>query len=387
MKNWIEIGKEVMMPTYAPAPIVIDQAKGCTVTDIEGKEYLDFVAGIAVNSLGGGHPKLVAALQDQVSKLLHVSNLYWTAPSVEAAQLLAKASGMDQVFFCNSGAEAVEGAIKLARKSGGDDKYEIIAMNQSFHGRTFGAMSATGQLKYQKGYAPLVPGIIHVPFMDLEAVKAATTDKTVAVLFEVIQGEGGIHPVTSDYYQAVQAWCKTKGLLMIIDEVQTGNGRTGSYFAYQQFGERPDIVATAKGLGGGLPIGAVMATKEAAANFKPGDHATTFGGNPMVTRAAATVLTVMEEENILENVQKMGAYLKEQLLNLKTDHLLEVRGMGLMLGAEFDIPAGPICKACAEKGLLLVGAGANVIRFVPPLVVTKGDIDRMIAILQEVMDA
>ena len=387
MKNWIEIGKEVMMPTYAPAPIVIEQAKGCRVTDIEGKEYLDFVAGIAVNSLGGAHPKLVAALQDQVSKLLHVSNLYWTAPSVKAAELLAKASGMDQVFFCNSGAEAVEGAIKLARKIGGDEKYEIIAMNQSFHGRTFGAMSATGQPKYQKGYAPLLPGIVHVPFMDVEAVKAATNEKTIAVLFEVIQGEGGIYPVTPEYYQAIQSWCKAKGILMIIDEVQTGNGRTGSYFAYQQFGGRPDLVATAKGLGGGLPIGAVMATKEAASHFKPGDHATTFGGNPMVTRAAATVLTVIEEENILENVQKMGAYLKEQLLNLKTDHLLEVRGMGLMLGAELDIPAGPICKACADKGLLLVGAGANVIRFVPPLVVTKADIDLMIAILQEVMDA
>lgn len=387
MKNWIEVGNEVMMPTYAPAPIVIDQANGCMVTDTEGNEYLDFVAGIAVNSLGGSHPKLVAALQDQVAKLLHVSNLYWTAPAVEAAELLAKASGMDQVFFCNSGAEAVEGAIKLARKSGGEDRYEIIAMNQSFHGRTFGAMSATGQPKYQKGFSPLVPGIVHVPFMDVEAVKAATNDKTVAVLFEVIQGEGGIHPVTKEYYQAIQDWCKAKGLLMIIDEVQTGNGRSGSYFAYQQFGERPDIVATAKGLGGGLPIGAVLATKEAAANFKPGDHATTFGGNPLVTRAAATVLNVMEEENILENVQVMGQYLKDQLLNLKTDHLLEVRGMGLMLGAELDIPVAPICKACAEKGLLLVGAGANVIRFVPPLVVTKQDIDAMIAILQEVMDA
>ncbi len=387
MNAWIEKGKEVMMPTYAPAPIVIDQASGCMVTDVEGNEYLDFVAGIAVNSLGGSHPKLVEALQDQVAKCLHVSNLYWTAPSIEAAEKLVKASGLDQAFFCNSGAEAVEGAIKLARKIGSDDRYEIIAMKQSFHGRTFAAMSATGQFKYQKGFAPMVPGIVHVPFMDVDAVKEATNEKTVAVLFEVIQGEGGIHPVTKEYYQAIRDWCKAKGLMMIIDEVQTGNGRTGSYFAYQQFGERPDILATAKGLGGGVPIGAVLATKEAASHFKPGDHATTFGGNSLATRAVETVLTVMEEENILENVQAMGQYLKEKLLNLKTDHLVEVRGMGLMLGAEFDIPVAPICQGCQDKGLLLVGAGEKVMRFVPPLVVGKKEIDDMIAILQEVMDA
>ena len=387
MNKWIELGKEVMIPTYVPAEIVIEKAQGCTVTDIEGKEYLDFVAGIAVNSLGGAHPKLVEALQDQVAKLLHMSNLYWTAPSVEAADLLVKASGMDQVFFCNSGTEAVEGAIKLARKIGGKEKYEIIAMQQSFHGRTFAAMTATGQPKYQKDYAPLVPGIVHVPYKDFNAVKAATNDKTVAVLMEVIQGEGGIHPISKDYYQAVYGWCKENGLLLIIDEVQTGNGRTGTYFAYQQFGDRPDIIATAKGLGGGLPIGAVIATKEAASNFKAGDHAATFGGNPMVTCAAATVLKTMEEENILQNVQEMGAYLKARLMKLETEHMVEVRGMGLMIGMELDIPVAPICKACMEKGLLLVGAGANVIRFVPPLVVTKADIDKMFDILQEVMNS
>lgn len=385
--NWIETGKKVFAPTYAQAPIVIEKAQGCKVVDVDGKEYLDFVAGIAVNSLGGGHPKLVEALQDQVAKLLHVSNLYWTAPSIEAAEKLTKASGMDQAFFCNSGAEAVESAIKLARKSGGGEKYEIIAMKQSFHGRTFGAMTATGQPKYQKAFYPLVPGIVHVPIMDIEAIQEATNEKTVAVLLEVIQGEGGIHPITKEYYQDVQNWCKEKGLLLIIDEVQTGNGRTGTYFAYQQFGDRPDILATAKGLGGGVPIGAMLATKEAAANFKPGDHATTFGGNPLVTRAAATVYTVMEEENILGNVQVMGAYLKEKLLALKTDHLVEVRGLGLMLGAEFDIPVAPLVQGCREKGLLLVGAGEKVLRFVPPLVVTKEDIDAMIDILQEVIDA
>ncbi|QUI23924.1 aspartate aminotransferase family protein [Vallitalea pronyensis] len=391
MLSVMDRGKEVFMNTYAQFPIVLEKGDGVYVYDQEGNKYLDFVAGIAVNGLGYNHAGLQKALKDQVDKLTHCSNLYWNEPAVEAAELLVKLSGLDKIFFCNSGAEAVEGAMKLARKYAGKylgpDKVEIIAMNNSFHGRTYGAVTATGQLKYQKGLSPLLPGIKHCEYNDIESLQEAMNDKTCAVLIEPIQGEGGIRPAEKDYLQEVSKLCKKNNVLLMLDEVQCGVGRTGYMFAYQRYGIEPDIVALAKGLGGGVPIGAIMASKKVAEGFSPGDHASTYGGNALVCAGAKVVLEVVGQETLLEQVRKKGTYLKAQLTNLqeKFNDIIEVRGHGLMLGMEMNKPVKEIILGCMAKGLLLVGSGEKIIRFVPPLIVEEKEIDFMVTILEEVM--
>ena len=376
-----------LMHTYNRFNIVLDHGEGCYIYDEDNKKYLDMGSGIAVSSLGYNHPVLSKALEAQLHKLLHTSNLYYTKPQVEAASLLIKYSDFDKVFFCNSGAEANEAAIKIARKYGSsksEDKVEIITLEGGFHGRTYGSLTATAQEKYQAPFKPLVPGFSYAKFNDLESMKELISEKTCAVIVEVIQGESGIHVADSHYLQEVEKLCKQYDVLLIIDEVQTGMGRTGSLFAYSQFGIQPDLVTTAKGLGAGLPIGAVLA-KENANILLPGDHGTTFGGNLLATTAAKVVLTTLCEEGLLTQIQEISQYLKSQLeeLKLSEELIVDVRGKGLMLGVELSVAAKPVIDKCVEKGLLLIGAGEKVIRFLPPLILEKAHVDEAIEIFKE----
>ncbi|NMA83362.1 MAG: acetylornithine transaminase [Epulopiscium sp.] len=391
MQKWIERGKSVRMNTYSSFPIVLERGEGVYLWDIEGKKYIDFTAGIAVNALGYGHPDYITALTTQLKNLSHCSNLYWNKPAIEVAEILVQQTCFDQVFFSNSGAEAIEGALKLSRKYGrkkkGENAFHIISMEQSFHGRTLGAITATGQPKYQKDFTPLVPGIEHISFNDLKALKEAITPDTCAVLLEPVQGESGIKPADKKYLQEVRELCTKNNILLVFDEVQTGIGRTGHLFAYEWYGVEPDIIAVAKGLGGGVPIGAILAKQFVADCFFPGDHASTFGGNPFVCSAAKVVLQQLLKEGLLDQVKETSCYLEERLVELqkKYDFIQEVRGIGLMKGIEFTISIGEVIEKCIEKGLLLVGAGVNVIRFVPPLIISKEEIDKGIAILDEVL--
>lgn len=387
MSECIETASKYIMNTYGRFPIVMEKGEGCYLYDDTGKKYLDMCAGIAVNSLGYGNEKLSAALKDQIDHLLHVSNLYYTKPQVEAAQLLIQNSHFEQVFFCNSGAEANEGALKLARKYGkqiSSEKTKIISMKQSFHGRTYGAVTATGQTKYQKSFTPLVSGFDYAEYNDIESLKEIMSQEVCGVIIEVIQGEGGIRVGDKAYLKQVQALCEEYNALLIIDEVQTGIGRCGSLFAYEQFGLEPDVVTLAKGLGSGVPIGAMLCTQKANV-FIPGDHASTFGGNPLVTTAATVVLKELLTQGMLLHVQETGEYLRSQLDNLKEKYniIQEVRGLGLMQGIELDKPAKEIIGKCIENGMLVVGAGEKVIRFVPPLIITKEQIDEAIEILEK----
>ncbi|MBP3889232.1 MAG: acetylornithine transaminase [Cellulosilyticum sp.] len=389
MSKVIENGEQYVMRTYGRFPVVLDHGDGVYLYDENGKKYLDMYAGIAVNALGYNHPKLTETLQEQVKKMLHVSNYYYTKELVEAAKLIVENSIFDKVFFCNSGAEANEAALKLAKKYGkskSENKTQIIAMKKSFHGRTHGALALTGQEKYQKSFMPLVPNIQYAEYNNLESVKALINENTCAVILEVIQGEGGIIPGTKEFLQGVEKLCKENDALLMIDEVQTGIGRTGTLFAFEQMGIKPDVVSMAKGLGGGVPIGA-MACSEKANVLVPGDHASTFGGNPLVTAAAEVVLTELTQNGLLDQVKEVGAYLREQLLALKEtfDCVVDVRGYGLMQGIELTIPALDVEKKCIEKGLLLVGAGEKVVRFVPPLIITKEHVDEAMSILKEVL--
>ncbi|MBX2860032.1 MAG: acetylornithine transaminase [Vampirovibrio sp.] len=387
----IQRGKAVVMNTYSQVPIALQWGQGSTVWDMEGKKYLDFVAGIAVNALGHSNPDYIQNLTDQLHRIAHCSNLYWTEPQVQLAETLVNNSDLDKVFFCNSGTEAVEAALKLARKYGkkahGSHRTDIIAMEGGFHGRTYGAVSATGQPKYQKDLDPLLPGISHVPYNDLEALRQHITPNTCAVLMEPIQGEGGIRPADVDYLKAVKALCAEHDIVLIFDEVQCGIGRTGHLFAYQHYGVNPDIITLAKGLGGGFPIGAMMATDKVADAFAPGDHAATFGGNPLASVAGISVLHDLLHNDLLAHVQTVGLHLIQHLTTLqeKFPVITDVRGIGLMQGIELSVPTAPIVTACRENGLLLVGAGADVIRFVPPLVVTKTEIDQAMKILEDVL--
>lgn len=379
-----------MMHTYNRFNIVLDHGEGCYIYDEQNKKYLDMGSGIAVSSLGHNHPVLSKALEEQLHKLLHTSNLYYTKPQVEAASLLIKYSDFDKVFFCNSGAEANEAAIKIARKYGSskaEDKVQIITMEGGFHGRTYGSLTATAQEKYQAPFKPLVPGFNYAKFNDLESIKGLMSEKTCGVIVEVIQGESGIHVADSHYLQEVEKLCKKYDALLIIDEVQTGMGRTGSLFAYSQFGIQPDLVTTAKGLGAGLPIGAVLA-KEQANVLVPGEHGTTFGGNLLATTAAKVVLTTLCEEGLLIHTQEISKYLKSQLEELKLSEklIVDVRGRGLMLGVELSVAAKPVIDKCVEKGLLLIGAGEKVIRFLPPLILEKAHVDEAIEIFKEVLE-
>ena len=387
--SFIEDGNKYIMNTYGRYPITLTHGEGVYVYDENGKKYLDMCAGIAVNALGYGHQKLTETLKAQVEKLLHVSNFYYTEPLVKAAKSLVTNSEFDRVFFCNSGAEANEAAIKLAKKYGklkNENKIELISMHQSFHGRTCGALTATGQMKYQKNFLPLMPGAKYATYNDIESLKEVINENTCGVLLEVIQGESGIIPAEVEYLKEVEALCHQYDALLMIDEVQTGIGRTGKLFAYENFGIHPDVVTMAKGLGGGVPIGGMMC-KEEVAVLVPGDHASTFGGNPLVTSAIGVVLEELTQNGLLEHVQEVGAYLTEKLTQLKeeVDCITDVRGMGLMQGVEITKVPKDVISKCIDKGMLIVGAGEKVIRFVPPLIVTKAHIDEAVAILKEAL--
>lgn len=391
-KKFIDDSKKYLMNTYNRFPITLRKGRGMKVWGSDGKEYLDFVGGIAVNCLGHCHPKVVIALQKQAQRLLHVSNLYHIEPQIKLAKLLIKHSCADKVFFCNSGTEANEAAIKLARKYAKDHtaphKYEIITAYGSFHGRTLAALSATGQEKLQKGFEPLVPGFKYVPFNDTDAFKKAITKHTCAVMLEPIQGEVGIKMPVEGYLKKVRQVCDKHGLLLIFDEVQTGMGRTGKLFAYDHFGVEPDIISLAKGLGGGVAIGALLAKDAVAASFQPGSHAATFGGNPLACAAAiATVETLLEDGFILDNCKRMGKYFMKNLERLKKDFpslIVEIRGLGLMIGMEITKICGPIVNLCTDRGVLVNCTSGNVLRFTPPLIVTEKEVDYLIDVLEDV---
>jgi acetylornithine/N-succinyldiaminopimelate aminotransferase len=392
MLDWIERGKKVIMNTYSQFPIVLEKGNGVYLWDNNGKMYLDFVAGIAVNALGYNNSDYIEEISTQLTKLHHCSNLYWMIPTIELSEILIQNSCFDKAFYFNSGAEAVEAAIKLSKKYGkdvhGDSCYEIIAMKNSFHGRTMATISATGQLKYQKWFNPLLPGFSFVELNDYNELEQAVNENTCAIIIEPIQGEGGIHPAEKIFLEKVRMLCDKKDIVLIFDEVQCGIGRTGKLFAYQLFDIKPDVISLAKGLGGGFPIGAMLAVQNKANALQPGNHASTFGGNPLACTAGKLVLKKLLNEGVLKNVQKQGVYLKEKLIELKEKYqiITDVRGYGLMLGMELKCPVEGIITQCMEKGLLLLGAGENVIRFVPPLIIKERDIDNCIAILNEVLE-
>ena len=388
MKEYIDEAESVLLHTYNRYQIVWDKGDGMYLYDIEGKKYLDFVSGIAVFALGYNNKVYNDALKDQIDKVIHTSNYYYNIPAIEAAKKLKKISGLDRIFFTNSGAEAVEGAIKAARKYAflrdGHTDHEIIAMNHSFHGRTMGALSVTGNPHYREAFEPMIGNIKFADFNDFESVKAAVTDKTCAIIFETVQGEGGIYPATEEFLKQVRALCDERDILLILDEIQCGMGRTGSMYAWQRYGVKPDIMTSAKAIGCGVPVGAFMMTEKVAAqSLTSGDHGTTYGGNPLACTAISKVIDLFEEQNILANVNETGAYLYEKLdeLAAKYDVIKAHRGVGFMQGLEFSEPVAAVINKVMEKGLLLINAGVNVIRFIPPLIASKKDVDDMIAIL------
>jgi len=389
----IEMDKKYYMNTFGDrTPVCFDYGKGINLWDIEGKKYYDFLGGIAVSAVGHSHPKLVDAIKTQAEKLIHCSNLYYIEPQVKLAKLLVENSCADKVFFANSGAEANEGAIKLARiyfkKKGMPEKYEIITLEKSFHGRTLATIAATGQDKYQKPYSPLTPKFLKVPINDLEALEKAINGTTCAVMIEPIQGESRVNLTTIEYLQGVRKLCDEKGILLIFDEVQCGLGRTGKLFAYEHFGVEPDIFTLAKALGGGFPIGALLAKDHVASAFEPGDHGSTFGGNPLACAAALAAMEIILSENLVENSEKMGNYLIEKLIELKNKYNLieEIRGKGLMVGIQLNSEnAVEIKNKCFEKGYLVGSVGKNIIRLLPPLIISKEDIDSFISTLDGIL--
>lgn len=382
-----------VMNTYGRLPIALSHGKGCRVWDTNGKEYLDALAGIAVNTLGHGHPKLVPALQDQVAKMIHCCNYYHVPDQERLAQMLVERSGLTNAFFCSTGLEANEAALKLARKYGHDkgiEKPQIVVYEKAFHGRSIATLSATGNPKVQAGFGPLVEGFIRVPANDIEALRKATEDNpnVVAVFFETIQGEGGINPMRAEYLQAVRAMCDARDWLMMIDEVQCGMGRTGKWFAHQWAGIQPDVMPLAKGLGSGVPVGAVVAGPKAAHIFQPGNHGTTFGGNPLAMRAGVETIRIIEEDGLLENAARMGHLIQTKLLTalMHRKGVKEVRGQGLMIGIELDKPCGVITQRAADAGLLLSVTADNVIRLVPPLVISGAEADEIVARLLPIIE-
>lgn len=393
MNQQMEKAEGALLHTYNRFPVVFDHGKGVYLYDTEGKEYLDFAAGIAVSALGYGDETYTNSLKNQVEKLLHISNLYYNQPTTEAAEKLLKVSGMDRVFFTNSGTEAIEGALKAARKYSfakyGAERYEIIAMNHSFHGRSMGALSVTGTEKYRTPFEPLIGGVKFAEYNDLESVKNAVTEKTCAVLLETVQGEGGIYPADPAFLEGVRALCDEKDILLILDEIQCGMGRCGEMFAFQCYGVRPDIFTSAKALGCGVPVGAFLMTEQVAEySLAPGDHGTTYGGNPLVGAAISTVLDIYEERNLLAHVKEISAYLHGTLDRLVNDYdvLVERRGMGLMQGLVTTLKPADVCKKALENGLIIISAGSDVLRIVPPLVITKADVDEMADKLRAVLD-
>ena len=406
-EKMINRAEQVLYKTYNRFPVVFDHGKGVTLWDSEGQEYLDFGAGIAVMGLGYADEEYTQAVKAQLDKLTHISNLFYNEPSITAGEKLLKVSGMDKVFFTNSGTEAVEGALKIAKRyhynklhetmgdgfDGCEEKEidmtgEIIAMNHSFHGRSLGALSVTGNAHYQAPFAPLIPGIRFADFNDLDSVKSQITDKTCAIIMETIQGEGGIYPAEEAFLKGVRALCDEHDILLILAEIQCGMGRTGEMFAWQHYDVKPDVMTVAKALGNGVPIGAFLACGKAATAMVPGDHGTTYGGNPLVTAAAGAVLDIFEKRQITDHVKEVGAYLYEKLeeITKKYDIICGHRGRGLIQGLEFTVPAGPIVsKALLEEKLVLISAGSHIIRFVPPLIIQKSDVDEMAARMERVL--
>lgn len=386
--------EEYVLHTYNRFPLAIDRGEGLYVYDAEGKRYLDFMAGIAVYALGYHYPGYDDALISQVKKVLHTSNLYYHEPLAEAAKALCRSTGLAKAFFTNSGAEAIEGAVKAAKKYAwqrdGGGEHEVIAMKSSFHGRTVGALSVTGNDHYQEPFRPLMGGVKFAVFNDFESVKACVTDQTCAILMETVQGEGGIYPADPAFLNSVYELCKEKDILLILDEIQCGMGRSGKMWAYEHYGIRPDIVCCAKALGCGVPVGAfVLSENVSSASLAPGDHGTTYGGNPFATAAVAEVFRIFEKDKIAEHAEKMGEYLAEKLDALagKFDFIAAHRGLGLIRGLELDsrVSAGKVASACLENGLLIITAGSNVLRFVPPLVITEDKIDEAVGTLEDVL--
>ena len=392
MDQIIKKASEVFIPTYAQFPIVLTKGDGVYVEDSEGNHYIDMVAGIAVNSLGYNDKSFNDALKGVIDNgLLHCSNLYYNSHAINAASLLAKLSGMEKVFFCNSGTEANEGALKLARKFGkgfSQIKDEIITMEGSFHGRTYGSMSATGQVKYQKSFTPLVPKIFHSPLNDFDSLLKKVNEHTCAIFIEVIQGEGGVICTDPKFLRQVRSLCDEKNILLVFDEVQCGLGRSGKAFAWQHSNVKPDVMTLAKALGNGVPIGAMVVGPKASTIFAPGDHAATFGGNFLSCAAAEVILERLQEGDLLAHVESVGTYFKQQLeeLGQQFPMIKEVRGLGLMLGMELTVEVRPIIDACMKKGMLIVGAGTHVLRFVPPLIIENSDVDSVIKILRSVFE-
>lgn len=394
IRKLLEESSHYVMNTYNRFPIVLRKGRGMNVWDSDGKEYLDFVGGIAVNILGHCHPKVVVAIQKQAQRLLHVSNLYHNEEQIELAKLLVEHSFADKVFFCNSGAEANEAAIKLARKYAKENfsgnRFEIITAFNSFHGRTLATLTATGQEKFHRGFEPLVPGFRYAAFNDLQALENSISTETCAILLEPIQGESGVRLPAPDYFQGVRELCNKHKLLLILDEVQTGMGRTGKLFAYENYGIVPDIMTLSKGLGGGIVIGAMLATDKVAVAFQPGSHASTFGGNPLSCAAAiATIESLLEDGFILDHCKRMGEYLMKGLAYLKTEHpslINEVRGLGLLVGMELTREGTSIVKTCMERGILINCAAGNVLRFMPPLTVQEKDIDHMLDVMDNIFE-
>jgi acetylornithine/N-succinyldiaminopimelate aminotransferase len=390
MTDWQELERKYMMNTFKRLPLTLVRGEGVRVWDDKGKEYLDFVGGWAVDVLGHCHPEIANAVAEQAHTLIQVSNQFYTIPQIRLAELLIQNSCFDRVFFSNSGAEANEGAVKLARRYGKlhlDGAYEVITMMNSFHGRTLAMVAATGQRKHQEPYAPLPGGFINVEYDNVDAIKAAAGKNTCAVMLEAIQGEGGVNVPKDDYLKQVHSWCQERGILLILDEIQTGMGRTGTLFAYEQYGIEPDIMTLAKGLGGGVPIGAFLA-KERACVFEPGEHGSTFGGNPLACAAGYATLKFVLEHKIAENCHRLGEYLMARLEGLKGkfDFILGVRGRGLLLAVEFssDI-AGGVVNACLQQGLLLNAVKPNALRLMPPLIIEEREVDEAIAILEDVL--
>lgn len=375
-----------ILSTYTRVPYVFVKGKGCVLTDIHGKKFLDFFPGWGVSNLGHCHPKVVAAVRDQIDKLIHIPNNLYHPQQAKLAKELIRVSFPGRIFFCNSGTEANEAAIKFCRAFGEGKRFEIVTTSNSFHGRTMGALAATGQSKHQQGFAPLPGGFVTVPFNDFEALKSAVTAKTVAIMMELIQGEGGIHIATQEYVKAIRDLCTEKNILLVVDEIQTGLGRAGEMFAYKAYGIKPDIMTLAKALGGGLPIGAMIVNEKFAGVFKPGMHGSTFAGSPLMSKAALAVLKVMAEGKVIKNVRALEPYLREKLLDLKKKFfcIKDVRGMGLMFGVEVTGDVGPkIFAKCLEHGLIINCTQGNVLRIMPALIVTKKQIDRAVFILEK----
>lgn len=391
MQEIINESESYLIHSYNRYPVVLDHGDGVYLYDTEGKKYIDFGSGIAVCAFGYSDEEFKQALKDQIDKVIHVSNYFYSEPLRDAARGLARITGMEQVFMANSGTEANEGALKLARKyalmKGYTDRSEIISMEKGFHGRSMGALSVTGTKKYREAYEPLISGVSFADYNDLKSVEEKITDRTYAIIVEAVQGEGGVFPVEKQFLQGIRDLCTKHDMMMICDEVQCGMGRTGAMFAYEHYGIKPDIVTMAKGIGSGIPVGAIATTKEIGKAFVPGDHGTTFGGNPLACTAVAKSIELMEKRNLLEHVKETGDYLEQKLHELTASCPVakEVRGLGLLRGLVCDAPIGEICSQALEQGLIVLSAGTDVVRFVPPLIIEKAHIDEMIAKLEPVL--